>query len=82
MSKLEARLEREDPTIIVKLTPNGMEVRLLGWQHNAPVSQLAGLEIQVQRAIHQWRARFLQRESTFGTPSTREREVNEARSQQ
>lgn len=75
--KVKMKLDRDDPTIVVRLTPRGLEVDLVGWQHNAPVTLLAGLEVAVQRAVHQWRSRFLQREAVFGMPSARDREAAE-----
>jgi hypothetical protein len=69
MSKVKTEIELDCPTIIVKLTPDGLKVSLEGWQHKAPTRLLAGLEIAVQRAIHQWRARFVARDTKFGTPN-------------
>lgn len=75
MSKVKVKLELEHPTIIIHLTPEGLKIHLEGWQHNAPVRLLAGLDIRVQQAIHQWRARFLAQEREFNTPSIRETEA-------
>lgn len=77
MTRVKMKLEQDDPTIMVRLTPKGLEVDLIAWQHNAPVTLLAGLEVAVQRAVHQWRARFLQREAVFSLPSARERDAAE-----
>lgn len=77
MSKVKMKLERDDPIVVVRLTPEGLKVELVGWQHNAPVTLLAGLDVAVQRAVHQWRSRFLQREAVFGLPNARERDVAE-----
>lgn len=83
MSKIKVELEVEHPTIVVCLTPAGLKVTLEAWQHNAPVRLLAGLDMDVQRAIHQWRARFVGRESKFGKlNATAQDAVDEAKANQ
>lgn len=67
----------EYPTIVVRLTPDGLKVSLEAWRHNAPVNLLAALDVRVQHAIHQWRGKFLAEESKFGTPNARERDLSE-----
>ena len=75
--KVKVKLKLEHPTIIVQLTPDGLKVSLEAWQHSAPVGQLAWLDMRVQQTIHQWRAKFLQRQTEFGTPNVRQREAVE-----
>lgn len=69
----------QHPTILVKLTPAGLKVSLMDWQHNAPVTLLAGLEVAVQRAVHEWRGKFLAQGMEFGTPNLRERDLVDER---
>jgi len=75
MSKVKVKLERQHPTIIIQLTPDGMKIHLEGWQHDAPVKLLAGLDIRVQQTIHRWRARFLAQMREFNTPTLREQDM-------
>ena len=74
MSRVRAKIEHQDPTIVVRLTPNGVVVDLQAWQHNAPVRFLEGLDLRIQQAIHQWRARFVAAESKakVGAPTNSE----------
>ena len=62
------------PTIVVRVQETGLKVELVDWQHNAPVRLLEGLDVMVQRAIHQWRAKFVAADVTFNTLSNRERD--------
>jgi len=75
MSKVRVKLERQHPTIIIELTPDGLKIHMEGWQHDAPVRLLADLDIRVQQAVHQWRARFLANAREFNTPTLREQDT-------
>jgi len=75
MSRVKVKLELDHPTIIVQLTPAGLKVSLEAWQHSAPTALLSNLDLMVQRAIHEWRGRFLAQESKFGTPNARQQDA-------
>jgi len=68
MARVKTAVEKQGPpTIILRLQDDGLKVELVAWQHNAPVRLLEGMDVRVAQAIHQWRARFLQRETAGKT---------------
>lgn len=62
------------PQIIVTLGER-LEVELKNWRHNAPTKLLYRLDIDVNRAIHQWRTKHTVAETRMGTPNNREQEA-------
>lgn len=73
--KVKLKLTLDHPTIVVQLTPAGLKVSLEAWQHAAPVGLLSHLDLRVQQAIHEWRARFLAQGTVFGTPNARQQDA-------
>jgi len=79
MSKVKVKLELDHPTVVVQLTPVGLKITLEAWQHNAPTVLLANLDLMVQKAVHEWRGRFIAQDTKFGTASLRERDATDER---